>query len=97
MRIFRGVIAVDGIELATPGDLQAVEVPLSSVSDHNVIAAVLLQAEADSKARHDLASGVIQSRIIRDVVVVRRGCYQEAIVIMIGPVSSQLVVRRIPE
>ena len=97
VRIFRGVIAVDSIELATTGDLQAVEVPFSSVSDHNVIAAVLLQAEADSKAFHDLASGVIQSRIISDVVVVRRGCYQESIVIMIGPVSHQLVVRRIPE
>jgi len=97
VRIFRGVIAVDGIELATPGDLQAIEVPFSSVSDHNVITAILLQAEADSKALNDLASGVIQSRIIRDVVVIRGGSHQESIVIMIGPVSYQLIVRRIPE
>ena len=97
MFIVRGVVVVDGIELAASGQLKAVEVALGGVSDQQVVAAVLLQADADAKSCHDLASAIILCQIIGYVVVVRRSRHQDSVVIMIRPVSSYLVIRSIPK
>jgi hypothetical protein len=97
MPIVRGVIAVDGIVLAAPGELQAVEIAFGSVPGQQVIAAVLLQADAYAKAGHNIAAAVVFGHIVCDIVVVGAVRDQDPIFVVICAVCSHLTVGGSPK
>ena len=59
MLVLSGIIGIDGIELAAFGDLQAVVVAPGNISYDHIMAAVLLQRQADAKSIDDLTSAIV--------------------------------------
>lgn len=93
----RGIIGIGGIILAAFGDLQAIVVAPGDISNNQVVAAVLLQGEADAEACYDLSPAVIDEKVVSYIIITGPVCHQDAIVVMIDPVSSHLIVGGIPQ
>jgi len=97
MAVVRYIVSINRIELAASGHLQTIEVALCRISGNEIIAAVLLQADADAKAGYDLTSAVVFDLVICYCIVVRAVCYQNPIVIVICSVPCNLAEGRSPE
>jgi len=95
--IVGGVIAVDRIVLAAPGELQAVEIAHGFIPGQEIVAAVLLQADAYAKSGYNVAIAVVLGQVVCDIIVVGAVCHQDAVLVLVRGVCRNLAMGAIPE